>query len=108
MTCPIGRREFIAGLSVIIGCPFQQTIRTASAETDIPQVAFLGFQIINTSIEPTTPEEAKRLRMLDDVIQQRLLASGRFKLIKDRVPTLRTVAMLWNASDLGMTLRFQA
>ena len=25
-----------------------------------------------------------------------------------KVPTLRTVAMLWNVNDLGMTLRYQA
>ena len=36
------------------------------------------------------------------------LAPKRLELLKDMVPTLRTVAMLFNASDLGMTLRYQA
>jgi putative ABC transport system substrate-binding protein len=35
------------------------------------------------------------------------LSAKRLELLKDMVPTLRTVAMLWNASDLGMTLRYQ-
>jgi ABC-type uncharacterized transport system substrate-binding protein len=36
------------------------------------------------------------------------LAPKRLELLKDMVPTLRTVAMLWNVNDLGMTLRYQA
>ena len=54
----------------------------ASAATDdIPQVAFLGFQLINTSLEATTPAEDQRIRMLDDLFQQKLDASGRFKIV---------------------------
>ena len=45
----------------------------ASAATDdTPQVAFLGFQLINTSLEATTPAEDQRIRMLDDLFQQKL------------------------------------
>src|SRR6476620_2953340 len=36
------------------------------------------------------------------------LAPKRLELLKDMVPTLRTVAMLWKVNDLGMTLRYQA
>ena len=36
------------------------------------------------------------------------LAPKRLELLKHMVPMLRTVAMLWNASDLGMTLRYKA
>jgi hypothetical protein len=53
-----------------------------NAVTDhIPQVAFLGFQLINTSLEPTSPAENQRIRMLDDLFQQKLDASGRFKVV---------------------------
>ena len=48
---------------------------------DIPQVAFLGFQLINTSLEPTTTAEDQRIRILDDLFQQKLEASGRFKIL---------------------------
>jgi hypothetical protein len=46
-----------------------------------PRVAFFGFQLINTSPQPTTPEETQRIRMLDDMFQQKLEASGHFKMV---------------------------
>jgi hypothetical protein len=46
-----------------------------------PRVAFFGFTLINTSLEPTKPEEEARLRMLDDLLRTRLDASGRFRLV---------------------------
>jgi putative ABC transport system substrate-binding protein len=36
------------------------------------------------------------------------LSAKRLQLLKETVPTLNKVAMLWNADDLGMTLRYQA
>ena len=53
----------------------------ARATDDTPQVAFLGFQLINTSLEATTPAEDQRIHMLDDLFQQKLDASGRFKIV---------------------------
>ena len=53
----------------------------AAADQTVPRVAFFGFQLINTSPQPTTPEETQRIRMLDDMFQQKLDASGRFKIV---------------------------
>ena len=36
------------------------------------------------------------------------LSAKRMELLKEIAPQLRRVAMLWNADDLGMTLRYQA
>ena len=55
---------------------------------DRPRVAFLGFSIINTSLEPTKPEEEARLRMLENLLQERLAASGRFT-VADISPELQ-------------------
>ena len=49
---------------------------------DPPRVAFFGFSIINTSLEPTTPAEENRLRMLDSLLRERLAASGKFTLVE--------------------------
>lgn len=49
--------------------------------TDAPRVAFFGFSLINTSLEPTKPEEEARLTMLDGLFRQKLDACGRFKIV---------------------------
>lgn len=36
------------------------------------------------------------------------LSAKRLEILKDALPDLRRVAMLWNASDLGMTLRYRS
>jgi len=56
-----------------------------AGDQGLPRVAFFGFQLINTSPQPTTPEETQRIRMLDDMFQRRLDASGRFKMVS--IPT---------------------
>jgi hypothetical protein len=54
---------------------------TRAYPADPPRVAFLGFAMINTSLEPTKPEEESRLRMLDGLLREKLDASGRFMLV---------------------------
>jgi Protein of unknown function (DUF2380) len=53
----------------------------AAGGQTLTRVAFFGFQLINTSPQPTTAEETQRIRMLDDMFQQKLDASGRFKIV---------------------------
>ena len=36
------------------------------------------------------------------------LSAKRLEILKDTVPNLRRVAMLWNSADLGMTLRYHS
>ncbi|MDB5393556.1 MAG: hypothetical protein JWM91_1062 [Rhodospirillales bacterium] len=53
----------------------------AAQPGEAPRVAFFGFRLINTSLEPTAPAEQQRLLMLDDLLRRKLGASGRFTLI---------------------------
>lgn len=52
---------------------------------DYPRVALFGFALINTSIEATRPVEEARLQMLDELLRERLDASGRFRIVS--IPT---------------------
>jgi hypothetical protein len=69
-----------AAIMAIIAAPI--AVASAAADTTaVPRVAFFGFQLINTSLEPTTPTESERVRMLGDLFREKVDASGRFKII---------------------------
>jgi len=75
----MNRRAFIAALSAA-GLLYDIAILHSSAE-DVPNVAFFGFRLINTSIEPTSAADEQRIRMLGDLLQQQLVSSGRFHIV---------------------------
>jgi hypothetical protein len=52
-----------------------------AGEAKVPTVAFFGFQLINTSLEPTSASETTRLEMIDRLLEERLDNSGRFKIV---------------------------
>jgi uncharacterized protein DUF2380 len=47
----------------------------------VPRVVFFGFELINTSPEPTAHAEVKRIGLLNDTLRQKLAASGRFEIV---------------------------
>src|SRR5579859_8017484 len=53
----------------------------APAGDAAPRIAFFGFHLINTSLEPTKAAEDERIRMLDDLFREKLGASDRFRLV---------------------------
>ena len=68
------------GLATLIAAFVALGLSLPAHAAEPPRVAFFGFSIINTSLEPTKPEEEARLRMLDNLLRERLAASGRFTL----------------------------
>ena len=64
----------------------------AAEEIAVPSVAFFGFQLINTSLEPTTTSELQRIGMLDKLFRERLDNSGRFKIVPIPPETQQRVA----------------
>jgi Protein of unknown function (DUF2380) len=75
----MNRRAMLTALSAA-GLFYDIAIFHSSA-ADVPNVAFFGFQLINTSIEPTSAADEERNRMLDDLLQQQLASSGRFHIV---------------------------
>src|SRR5258705_3354619 len=53
----------------------------AADDTGGVRVAFFGFHLINTSLEPITSAEDRRIHELDDLFREKLSISGRFKLV---------------------------
>ena len=58
------------------------SVRMAGAQAGaVLRVAFFGFDLINSSLEPRHPLEDRRLLMLDHLFREKLDASGRFKVV---------------------------
>ncbi len=73
-------QRLIAGLVVVLAATLNAAAATAATNETV-RVAFFGFALINTSLEPTKPAEEARLRMLDDLFREKLAASGRFTFV---------------------------
>ena len=59
---------------------------------EVPRVAFLGFEFINTSLEATARVEVERIRLLYDVLRQKLTASSRFEIVDIPPDTIKEIA----------------
>ena len=93
----------------------------ASATADPQKVAFFGVTLLNTSMEPTTPEEEARRVAAEAQIVETLTESGRFEFV-DITPILQKADLFANlaqcngcdsqfarelGADLAMTGEFQ-
>jgi hypothetical protein len=70
-----------AALGLMLALAAGGAATAAPAGKDVPRVAFFGFQLINTSLEQTTPAETARIRLLDDLFREKLNASSRFTIV---------------------------
>jgi Protein of unknown function (DUF2380) len=59
---------------------------------DVPRVAFFGFELINTSLEPTTQAEVERIHLVDDILRQKLTVSRRFEIVEIPSDTIKEIA----------------
>ena len=96
-----------SNVDVILTFSFPAAMAAKNATTTIPIVATeSGGDPVATGLVKSLSRPSGNITGVSDMAIE--LAPKRLELLKDMVPTLRTVAMLWNASDLGMTLRYQA
>src|ERR1700719_352890 len=63
-----------------------------AGQQEVPRIAFLGFEFINTSLEATARVEVERIRLLDDVFRQKLTASSRFEIVDIPPDTIKEIA----------------
>jgi putative tryptophan/tyrosine transport system substrate-binding protein len=91
---------------VILTFSYPAAMAAKNATTTIPIVATeTGGDPVATGLIKSLSRPTGNITGVSDMAIE--LSAKRLELLKDVVPTLRTVAMLWNASDLGMTLRYQ-
>jgi putative ABC transport system substrate-binding protein len=95
-----------SNVDVILTFSYLSALAAKSATTTIPIVATeTGGDPVATGVVKNLSRPSGNVTGVSDMAIE--LAPKRLELLKDMVPTLHSVAMLWNVSDLGMTLRYQ-
>jgi ABC-type uncharacterized transport system substrate-binding protein len=95
-----------SNVDVMLTFSYLAATAAKNATTTIPMVATeSGGDPVATGLVKSLSRPSGNVTGVSDMAIE--LAPKRLELLEDMVPTLPTVAMLWNASDLGMTLRYQ-
>src|SRR5260370_8116367 len=95
-----------SNVDVILTFSFPAAMAAKNATTTIPIVSTeAGGDPVATGLVKSLSRPGGNVTGVSDLAIE--LAPKRLELIKDMVPLVRTVAMLWNAAVLGMTLPYQ-
>ena len=95
-----------SNVDVILTFSCPAAIAAKNATTTIPIVATVsGGDPVATGLAKSLSRPGGNVTGVSDMAIE--LAPKRLEVLKEMVPTLRTVAILWNVNDLGMTLRYQ-
>ncbi len=78
----------------------------AKQGANVPVVAYGAGDPVGTGLVASLARPGGNLTGISDVSAE--VTPKRMELLKQIAPRLRKVAMLWNADDLGMTLRYRA
>jgi putative tryptophan/tyrosine transport system substrate-binding protein len=78
----------------------------AKQGTTLPVVSFTTGDPVGTGLVDSLARPGGNITGISDVSAE--ITPKRLELLKEMAPGLRRVAMLWNAADLGMTLRYRA
>jgi putative ABC transport system substrate-binding protein len=101
-------KELVASkVDLILTFSFPAVAAAKNATTTIPIVTTAaGGDPVSLGLAKSLSRPGGNITGVSDMAIE--LAPKRLEFLKDMVPTLRTVAVLFNKDDLGMTLRYQA
>ena len=103
---PILFDELVASrVDVIITFGYPAAL-VAKQKGTFPTVASGAGDPVSTGLVDSLARPAGNITGISDVSAE--LTPKRMELLKQMAPTLKRVAMLWNAADLGMTMRYRA
>jgi putative ABC transport system substrate-binding protein len=88
---------------IALGYP---TVHAAKDATALPIVEFSAGDPVATGLAVSLARPGGNVTGISDVSAE--VTPKRLELLKQVAPKMRRVAMLWNADDLAMTLRYQA
>ena len=95
-----------AKVDVIVTFGYPAALAAKVSATETPTVIFAAGDPVATGLVEGLARPGGHLTGVTELSTE--LSAKRLEILRDAVPELRLVAMLWNAADLGMTLRYRA
>jgi putative tryptophan/tyrosine transport system substrate-binding protein len=95
-----------AKVGVIVTFSYPVAAAAKEATGEIPIVIFNAGDPVKTHLVASLNRPGGNVTGISDVAAE--LAPKRLEFLKEAAPKLQRVAMLWNAKDLGMTMRYEA
>jgi putative ABC transport system substrate-binding protein len=80
--------------------------RVVKDRSNFPVVAITGADPVATGLIASLARPGGNITGVGEVAAE--LSAKRLEVLKDTFPSLRKIAMLWNADDLGMTMRYKS
>jgi putative ABC transport system substrate-binding protein len=93
-------------VDVIVASSWPAAVAAKNATTTTPIVIVAAGDPVGTGLVQSLAHPGGNVTGLGDLSPE--LSAKRLELLKEAVPTLSHVAVLWNAGDGGMTLRMRA
>lgn len=95
-----------ANVNVIITLGYPAAMAAKTSAKDVPIVVTGAGDPVATGLVEGLARPGGNITGITELSTD--LSAKRLEILKDAVPNLRFVAMLWNAADLGMTLRYRS
>jgi putative ABC transport system substrate-binding protein len=95
-----------ANVDVIVTFGYPAALAAKVSAKDVPIVITGAGDPVATGLVDGLARPGGNLTGVTELSTE--LSAKRLEVLKDALPNLRLVAMLWNAADLGMTLRYHA
>jgi putative ABC transport system substrate-binding protein len=100
-------RELVDGkVDALFTISYPAALAAKEGTSTIPIVIIFGGDPVESGLVRSLARPGGNITGISDVATE--LSVKRMELLKELVPGLRRVAMLWNANDFGMTLRYRA
>jgi putative tryptophan/tyrosine transport system substrate-binding protein len=98
--------ELVASNIAVIVADGYPAASTAKRRSSVPIVAVRAGDPVEDGLVQSVAHPGGHVTGVSEVAAE--LSAKRLALLKEAVPSVRRVAMLWNAEDLGMSLRYKA
>jgi putative ABC transport system substrate-binding protein len=96
----------LSNVDLIITFGYPAALAAKTSARDVPIVVIGSGGPVATGLVEGLARPGGNLTGLSELSTE--LSAKRLEILKEAVPNLRRVAMLWNAADHGMTLRYRA